>query len=65
MKRLGLFCLAALLVAVCAGTSYATIVENWSASWGEYSPSTSVFTFISEGVWTWDIVETGQEAFAS
>ncbi len=65
MKRLGLFCLAALLIAACTGTSYATIVQDWDASWGEYSPTASVFTFVGEEMWTWDIVETGQEAFAS
>lgn len=65
MKRLGLFCLAALLIAVCTGTSYATIVQDWDASWGEYSPTASVFTFVGEEMWTWDIEEIGQEALAS
>jgi len=51
------------LLAVCAGSSYATIVQDWDASWdNEYSPTESIFSLDDL---TWDIVETGTSAFTS
>ncbi len=53
MKKLGLFCLAILLLAVCTGTSYATIVEfDFPASMGTYSYTLNDFSLdITENLW--------------
>jgi len=53
MKRLRMVCLAVFLIAVCAGTSYAGIVqwdETWSATWTkDYLPTSSN---LDEPTWT-------------
>ncbi len=53
MKKLGLFCLAVLLVAMCAGTSYATIVEfDFPESMGTYSYELDGFSLnVIENLW--------------